>query len=152
MDTRTALMAILLLICILTPGCTSLYPTHTPRGPPELTVPSWRLVSYYDGNGTMVPVGTGTNISLKFGERGNLTGSLDGCRRYSGHYTTLGETIKITNLTEVDADMCPWNPQTADMNTLYFTLLQKSPRFNINENILIFGYYDAERYLVFSRA
>jgi heat shock protein HslJ len=148
---RTAPMVILLLLCVLTPGCTSFYPSHTPRGPPELTAPSWRLVSYYDGNGTMVPVGPGTNITLKFGEQGNVSGFLDGCRRYSGRYTTLGETIRVTNLTGVDEGMCPWNPQMADMNTHYFTLLQKSPRFNINENTLIFGYYDAERYLVFSR-
>jgi heat shock protein HslJ len=151
MDARPALIAFFLATCVFFAGCTSISSVLSPQQN-ELKGPSWRLVSYSNGERTLVPVGPGTNITLKFGERGNLTGSLDGCRRYSGHYTTLGETIKITNLTEVDADMCPWNPQTADMNTLYFTLLQKSPRFNINENILIFGYYDAERYLVFSRA
>jgi hypothetical protein len=38
-----------------------------------------------------------------------------------------------------------------EMKNTYFSLLQKSPRFNINENTLVFGYYDADRYLVFSR-
>jgi heat shock protein HslJ len=148
---RTALVIILVFLCVLTPGCTSLYPTRTPGGPPELTVPSWRLVSYYDGNGTMVPAGTGTNISLKFGEDGNASGFIDGCRRYSGRYTTLGETIKVTNLTEIGEGMCPETPHSREITTLYFTLLQKSPRFNVNGDTLIFGYYDAERYLVFSR-
>jgi len=38
-----------------------------------------------------------------------------------------------------------------EMKNTYFALLHKSPRFNINEDTLIFGYFDAERYLVFSR-
>jgi heat shock protein HslJ len=149
---RTALTIILLLIIALTPGCISLYPTPSPRGPPELTVPSWRLVSYYDGNGTMVPVGTGTNISLKFGEEGKVSGFIDGCRGYSGRYTTMGETIRVTNLTEVFENTCSLSKETADIENSTFSLLQKSPRFNINEGTLVFGYYDAQRYLVFSRA
>ena len=152
MDTRTALMAILLLVCVLSPGCISLYPTHTPRGPPELTVPSWRLVSYYDGNGTMVPVGPGTNISLKFGEDGKVSGFIDGCRGYSGRYTTMGETIRVTNLSEVYEGTCLLSPATVEIENTIFSLLQKSPRFNVNEGTLVFGYYDAQRYLVFSRA
>jgi heat shock protein HslJ len=152
MDIRTALMAILLLMCVLSPGCTSLYPAHTPRGPPELTVPSWRLVSYYDGNGTMVPVGPGTNISLKFGEDGKVSGFIDGCRGYSGRYTTMGETIRVTNLSEVYEGTCPLSPATVEIENTIFSLLQKSPRFNVNEGTLVFGYYDAQRYLVFSRA
>ena len=151
MDVRTALMAILLLMCVLSPGCISLYPTHTPRGPPELTVPSWRLVSYYDGNGTMVPVGPGTNISLKFGEDGKVSGFIDGCRGYSGRYTTMGETIKVTNLTGLYENTCPFSAESAVMENTYFILLQKSPRFNVNGDTLFFGYFDANRYLVFSR-
>ncbi len=152
MDTRPTLIAILLVICVLTAGCTSLFSTRSPKGPAELTGLSWRLVSYYDGNGTMVPVGLRTNISLKFGEEGNVSGFIDGCRRYYGSYTTLGETIKVTNLTEVYESTCSLSQETVEIENTCFSHLQKSPRFNVNENTLVFGYFDAQRYLVFSRA
>jgi heat shock protein HslJ len=151
MDTRPALIAILLVICVLSAGCTSLLPARSPKGPAELTVPSWRLVSYYDGNGTMVPVGPRTNISLKFGEEGNVSGYIDGCRKYSGRYTTIGETIKVTNPTEDYESTCLLSWETVQIENTCFSLLQKSPRFNVNEGMLVFGYYDAQRYLVFFR-
>jgi heat shock protein HslJ len=151
MASRPALIALLLVICVLTVGCTSLLPTRSPKGPAELTDPSWRLVSYSVGERTLAPVSPGTNITLKFGDQGNVSGFLDGCRNYSGHYTTLGETIKVANLTGVNEGACPWTQDAVEMKNTYFSLLQKSPRFNINENTLVFGYYDADRYLVFSR-
>jgi heat shock protein HslJ len=151
MDLRPALIALLLVIGVLFAGCTSFLPARSPKGPSELTEPSWRLVSYYDGNGMMVPVGPRTNISLKFGEEGNVGGFIDGCMRYSGRYTTLGETIRVTNLTAVPENTCSLSPETVEIENISFSLLQKSPRFNINEGTLVFGYYDAQRYLVFSR-
>ena len=152
MDPRPALIALLLIGCVLSPGCTSFLPSRSSKGPAELTVPSWRLVSYYNGNGTMVPVGPRSNISLKFGEEGTVSGFIDGCWRYSGRYTTLGETIRVTNLTRVLKSTCTLSPETAEIENTCFSLLQKSPRFNINEGTLVFGYYDAQRYLVFSRS
>jgi len=151
MDTRPALIALLLIICVLSAGCTSLLPARSPKGPAELTGPSWRLASYYDGNQTVVSVGTRINISLKFGEEGNISGYIDGCRSFSGRYTTLGETISITNLTGVDENVCPWTPDTDEVKTNSIILLQKSPRFNINEGTLVFGYFDAQKFLVFQR-
>jgi heat shock protein HslJ len=100
----------------------------------------------------MVPVGPRSNISLKFGEEGTVSGFIDGCWRYSGRYTTLGETIRVTNLTRVLKSTCTLSPETAEIENTCFSLLQKSPRFNINEGTLVFGYYDAQRYLVFSRS
>lgn len=151
MDSRPALISLLLVIGVLFAGCMSFLPARSPKGPAELTEPSWRLVSYYDGNGMMVTVGPLTNISLKFGDEGNVGGFIDGCVRYSGRYTTLGETIKITNLTAVPDSTCSLSPESLDIVNISFSLLQKSPRFNINEGTLIFGYYDAQKYLVFSR-
>ena len=151
MDSRPGLIALLIVICILTAGCTSLLPARSARGPSELTGPSWRLVSYYGGNQTVVSVGPWINLTLKFGEEGNVSGYIDGCRSFSGRYTTLGETISVTNLTGVDENVCRWTPETDEIKTNSITLLQKSPRFNINEGTLVFGYYDADRYLVFSR-
>lgn len=149
MHTRPALIALLLIICVLSAGCTSLLPTRSPKGPAELTGPSWRLVSYSVGERTLAPVSPGTNITLKFGDQGNVSGFLDGCRKYSGRYTILGETIRVINLTDVDEGACPWTPDAVEMKNTYFALLQKSPRFNVNEGTLVFGYYDADRYLVF---
>jgi len=151
MDSRPGLIALLIVICILTAGCTSLLPVRSARGPSELTGPSWRLVSYYGGNQTVVSVGPWINLTLKFGEEGNVSGYIDGCRSFSGRYTTLGETISVTNLTGVDENVCPWTPDTDEIKTSSITLLQKSPRFNINEGTLVFGYFDAQKFLVFQR-
>jgi heat shock protein HslJ len=150
MDTRSALIALLVIIYVLTSGCTTLSSVISPRQN-ELKGPTWRLVSYSAGERTQIPVGPQTNITLKFDEQGNASGFLDSCRSYSGRYTTLGETIRVTNLTEVNEDRCPWTPQTVEMKNTYFSLLQKSSRFTINEDTLILGYYDAERYLEYSR-
>jgi heat shock protein HslJ len=151
MDTRPALFALLLVICVLSAGCTSLFPARSSKGPAELTGPSWRLVSYYGGNQTVVSVGPRINLTLKFGEDGNVSGFVDGCRSFSGRYTTLGETISVTNITGVDRNTCPWTPDTDEVKTTSITLLQKSPRFNINEGTLVFGYFDAQRFLLFQK-
>jgi heat shock protein HslJ len=152
MHAKYALIAVFLVICVLSAGCTAPFPARTPKGPSSLVDPSWRLVSYNDGNGTMIPASPRTNITLKFGEDGTVSGRIDECRKYSGRYTTLGETIKVTNLTEIHESTCSFSAESADMENTYFTLLQKSPRFNINGETLFFGYFDANRYLVFTRA
>ena len=152
MDPRPVLIALILIICVLSSGCTSFLPSRSSKGPAELTVPSWRLVSYYNGDGTMVPVGPRSNISLKFGEEGTVSGFIDGCWRYSGRYTTLGETIRVTNLTGSQRAPAPCLRRRRSIENTSFSLLQKSPRFNINEGTLVFGYYDAQRYLVFFRS
>ena len=151
MDTRPALIALILIICVLFAGCTSLFPARSSKGPAELTGPSWRLVSYYGGNQTVVSVGPRINLTLKFGEEGNVSGYMDGCRSFYGRYTTLGETISVTNISGVDGNTCPWTPETDEVKTTSITLLQKSPRFNINEGTLVLGYFDAQRFLLFQR-
>ena len=151
MKTTYALITSLLVICVLSAGCTSPLPAPTSKGPASLIDPSWHLVSYNDGNGTMIPASPRTNITLKFGKDGTVSGLIDGCRKYSGRYTTLGETIKVTNLTGIYESICPFSGESAVMENTYFTLLQKSPRFNVNGDTLFFGYFDANRYLVFSR-
>jgi len=151
MDTKYVLITALLVICVLCAGCTAPFPAPTPKGPANLVEPSWHLVSYNDGNGTLIPASPRTNITLKFGEDGTVSGLIDGCWKYSGRYTTLGETIKVTNLTGINESTCPFSAESADMENTYFTLLQKSPRFNVNGDTLFFGYFDANRYLVFTR-
>jgi heat shock protein HslJ len=125
-------IALLLTLCVLFAGCTFPLPKFS-SGSTELMRSSWSMVSYYDtGNQTMVPVGPGSNITLKFSEDGNVSGLIDGCRKYTGRYTTIGETIRVTNLTGADEDACPLSEESAVMENIYFSLLQKSPRFDIN--------------------
>jgi heat shock protein HslJ len=144
-------IALFLVLCVLFTGCTSPLPVLL-KGSTELMKSSWSMVSYYDDNTrTMVPVSPRTNITLKFSEDGNVSGLIDGCRKYTGRYTTMGETIRVTNLTGVDEDTCPLSEESAVVENAYFSLLQKSPRFDINGDTLLFGYFDANRYLVFSR-
>jgi hypothetical protein len=151
MDTRPLLIALFLVICVFFAGCASLHPARSSQGPAELTGPSWRLVSYYGGNETMVMVGPRINMTLKFGEDGKVSGFVDGCRSFSGRYTTLGETISVTNITGVDENTCRWTPETEEIKTMGIILLEKSPRFNINEDRLTFGYFDARKFLAFVR-
>ena len=145
------LIAIILVFCVLTPGCTTLLSLQPPNRLSELKAPIWHLVSYNGDSRTMVPVSPQTNITLKFGENGELGGFIDGCRRYSGHYTQMGETISISNITQVYENGCALSDKEMEMKNTYFSLLQKSPRFNIDEDILILGYFDAQKDLVFSR-
>jgi heat shock protein HslJ len=152
MHAKYALIAAFLVISVLSAGCTASFPAPTPKGPASLVDPSWHLVSYNDSNGTMIPANPRTNITLKFGDNGTVSGLIDGCRKYSGRYTTLGETIKVTNLTGINESTCPFSAESAYMENTYFTLLQKSPRFNVNGDTLFFGFFDANRYLVFTRA
>lgn len=151
MVTRPALIALILIICVLSAGCTSLFPARSSKGPSELTGPSWRLVSYYGGNETIVMVGPRINLTLKFGEDGNVVGFVDGCRSFYGRYSTMGETISVTNVTMVEGNTCPWTPETEEIKTTGIKLLEKSPRFNINEDRLTFGYFDARKFLAFVR-
>lgn len=151
MDIKSNLLAILLVICILTTGCMSdlaAPPTHERT---ELIGSSWRLVSYNSGDLGMVVVSPRTNITLKFSEDGNVSNFIDNCIIYSGRYTNRGETISVTNLAEINKSACPLSQETAGMINTYISLLQKSPRFNFEENKLIFGYFDAQKYLVFTR-
>jgi heat shock protein HslJ len=151
MHEKYAPIALFLVLCVLFTGCTSPLPVLS-KGSTELMKSSWSMVSYYDDNTrTMVPVGPRINITLKFSEDGNVSGLIDGCRKYTGRYTTMGETIRVTNLTGVDEDTCPLSEESAVVENTYFSLLQKSPRFDINGDMLLFGYFDANRYLVFSR-
>ena len=144
-------IALLLIFCVLFAGCTSSLPALS-KGSTELIKSSWSMVSYYDDiNQTMVLVGPRINITLKFSEDGNVSGFIIGCRKYTGRYTTMGETIRVTNLTGVDENACPLSEESAVIENAYFSLLQNSPRFDINGNTLLFGYFDANRYLVFSR-
>jgi heat shock protein HslJ len=151
MHAKYALIAALLVIGVLSAGCSAPFPAPTPKGPASLVEPSWHLVSYNDGNGSMVPVNPPQYVTLKFSEDGNVSGFIDGCWKYSGRYTTLGETIKVTNLTGIYDSTCPIPGESALMEDTYFALLQKSPRFNVNGDTLFFGYFDANRYLVFTR-
>jgi heat shock protein HslJ len=151
MDAKYVFLTALLVVCVLSAGCAAPLPAPSPKGPASLVDPSWRLVSYNDGNGTMIPASPRTNITLKFGKDGNVSGLIDGCIKYSGRYTTMGETIKVTNLTGIYENRCPVSAESDVMENTYFTLLQKSPRFNVNGDTLFFGYFDANRYLVFSR-
>jgi heat shock protein HslJ len=147
MHEKYVTIALFLVLCVLFTGCTA----HS-KGSTELMKSSWSMVSYYDDNTqTMVPVGPRTNITLIFSEDGNVSGLIDGCRKYSGRYTTMGETIRISNLSGSNEQTCPLSEESAVMENTYFSLLEKSPRFNINGDTLFFGYFDANRYLVFSR-
>ena len=151
MDSRHVSLTLILVICALIPGCTTISDNSSPGDVTNLTGTTWHLSSYNVGHRTLDPVGPETNITLTFSDGGNVSGYLDGCREYLGHFTNAGETITITNLTEVNEGTCPLSQETVKMKNNYFALLEKSSRFGMSEDTLDFGYFDVEKYLVFNR-
>ena len=60
----------------------------------ELTGTSWEVIGYNNGQGGVVSVIIGTQITANFGEDGQLTGSA-GCNDYFGPYETDGQQISM---------------------------------------------------------
>jgi heat shock protein HslJ len=69
-------------------------PTEEPPAASPLPGTSWLLISYNNGQGGMVSVLAGTEITALFGIDGTLSGSA-GCNTYSTTYTVDGNSLAI---------------------------------------------------------
>ncbi|MEN6442925.1 MAG: META domain-containing protein [Methanoregula sp.] len=69
--------------------------TITHNTSPVTSGSGWVLESYADATGILVPVITGTNITVRFGSDANITGT-SGCNRYVAAYLVKGNLVAIT--------------------------------------------------------
>ena len=140
-------MGALLILFMIMGGCTMLREWSNPAT--RLTKTHWRLVSYQDMQGNLVPAGPGTVITLEIPDRGTLGGSAGICTRYSGSYTTMGEVITISNLSRSACPHGPGSTLPSIEEDQYFALLPNVTRFNEENNELVLSYYDVRKMLVF---
>jgi len=87
-------LLIIVVAAIITAGCMA--GTSTPGAVVGLTGTSWSLESYLDGNGTLVPVLSGSVVSARFDD-GKVTGSA-GCNQYGGDYVLNGTNLSVSSL------------------------------------------------------
>ena len=93
----TAALFIVVVAAIVTAGCTA--GTSTPGTAAGFTGVPWLLDSYLDGNGTLVPVLPGTEITARFGDDGKIAG-LAGCNQYGGDYHLNGTALSFSTLSQ----------------------------------------------------
>lgn len=140
-------MGILLILCMVTGGCTVLQEWSNPAI--ILTKTHWKLESYLDGQGNLVSVSPGSGITLEISNLGTFSGSAGTCTRYSGSYTTMGEVITISNLSRSGCSPGPGSAIPSIEEERYFALLPNVTRFNEENGELVLSYYDVRKMLVF---
>ena len=91
----------------------------------------WRLVSY-DNRATLVPVATGSEITLKFNNDGSIGGS-GGINLYFGSYTQTGTTITFGTLGSTE--MAGPEP-LMDQESTYYRLLDSVRSFHSGGNTI----------------
>ena len=92
-----ASLLVIVVAALVTAGCLS--GTSTPGAVAGLTGTSWTLDSYLAGNGTLVPVLPGTEVTAAFSPDGKVTGSA-GCNGYGGDYLLNGTTLSVSSLAQ----------------------------------------------------
>jgi heat shock protein HslJ len=138
----------ILIFFMVTGGCTVLQEWSNPAT--ILTKTHWKLVSYQNAQGDLVPVNPGTVITLEISDFGTLKGYAGTCTRYSGSYTTMGEVITISNFSRSADPSCNKSALTSAEEEQYFALLPNVTRFNEENNELVLSYYDVRKMLIFS--
>ncbi len=146
MDPTRLIPAVLIFIAICFTGCTTGF-FSPPTG--ELTKNQWRLVSYNDGEGNFIQVTLDNPITLNFYENGHFNGTIGNCTRYSGTYTTSGELLTTSNITEGIVPGCNGPSEGMVQEGAYLPLLRNATRFNVDENGLSLSYYDVTKLLIF---
>jgi len=68
--------------------------SYTVRQSAPLVGPTWQLTAYNNGKEAVVSVLSGTEITARFGEDGNLAGSA-GCNNYNASYQVEGGAIQF---------------------------------------------------------
>jgi heat shock protein HslJ len=96
---------------------------------PSLTVDTWVVTSYFNGQSAIVSVINGTRLTALFSSNGTLTGS-SGVNEYSSTYQSQGQNITIA------APVATTNNSSADaavtqQETQYLAALQLAARYRI---------------------
>lgn len=135
----------MVVLCVLSGCC-----TNPGQGPPcpDLSG-TWILVSYHEGNGSMIPVPPEARITAVFGDDFRVSGNA-GCNDFFGTYRVEGGLISIGSLASTEK-YCLWPEGVMEREGIYLGLLQKSTRYNVDRDELTLSYYDEKQLLVFRR-
>jgi len=108
--------------------------TFAPSSPTGLSGTAWTVVNYNNGNQAVVTLINGSEISLKFGTDGNVSGNA-GCNQYSGAYQAEGQALKVGPL--VNTSMACASPAgVMEQETKYLAALQNAATYVIEGNTL----------------
>ncbi|WP_292729529.1 META domain-containing protein [Methanoculleus sp.] len=124
-----ASLLVIVVAAVITAGCTA--GTSTPGA---VAGPSWTLDSYLAGNGTLVPVLPGTEISARFDDDGKVTGSA-GCNGYGGDYNLDGTTLSISSLAQTQK-LCTEPEGIMEQEAAFMDLLGSAAECRIEDDRL----------------
>ena len=93
--------------------------------PPALAGTDWGLRSFNDGQGALVIVLEGTEITATFAENGTLSGSA-GCNSYNTTYEIDGDNIIISSPMALTMMMCETPEGIMEQETQYLGALENS--------------------------
>lgn len=99
-----------------------------------LTGTEWLATGVNNGNGGVVSVLTGTELTAVFGEDGTVAGT-GGCNEYSGPYTTDGESIDIGPLAST-MKLCSEPAGVDDQESQFFAALDAATTYQISGDVL----------------
>lgn len=95
---------------------------------------SWTVTTYNNGNQAAVGLVDGTEMTMMFGEDGNVQGSA-GCNQYFGSYTVNGESISVGPLATTRA-YCPEPEGIMQQETQFLAALQTAVSYTIQAGSL----------------
>lgn len=100
----------------------------------DLAGTEWDVTMFNNGREAVVSLLEGTEITLFFGENGELSGNA-GCNQYIGSFTTDGDTIQIGQLGST-IRFCAEPQGTMDQEQAFLAALQSAATFTIEGDTL----------------
>lgn len=100
----------------------------------DLAGSEWDVTMFNNGREAVVGLIEGTEITLFFGENGELSGNA-GCNQYIGSFTTDGDTIQIGQLGST-MRFCAEPEGTMDQESQFLAALQSAATFRIEGDSL----------------
>ncbi|MGF1499212.1 MAG: META domain-containing protein [Elainellaceae cyanobacterium] len=109
--------------------------TFTKAVPPALTGTLWQLIAYNNGQGSVVSVIAGTNITATFDGNGGLTG-FAGCNNYIVSYEATADTIDM-GVGVSTRKFCSQPEGVMAQESAYLQALETASTYTIEGNTLI---------------
>jgi heat shock protein HslJ len=104
------------------------------RIPITLTGTLWKVTNYNNGKQAVVGLVTGTDISLRFGADGQVSGN-SGCNTYSGGFESSGDKLKVGPLASTRL-FCDKPAGVMEQEQQYLAALQNAATYEIIDDRL----------------
>jgi heat shock protein HslJ len=111
---------------------------------------AWQVVNYNNGQGGVVTLINGTQITATFGADGRIVGSA-GCNQYNAAYTTSGGTITV-GAPASTRRFCAAPDGVMEQEGRYLTALQSAATYSIRGDLLEMRTADDALALILRRA